>query len=120
MQVLPQLNAQTRIAELPESFYRRVSPQALNNPYLVAFSPALAELLDIDAELFQQQQLIDLLSGNETTADSNPIAMIYAGHQFGQYVPQLGDGRALMIGEIEDREGNSLGNTCRNSATGAR
>ena len=105
MSILPQLKAQTRISQLPDSFYRRVSPQALSNPYLVAFSPAVAELLDIDPALFQKQQLIDLLSGSAIAEGSDPIAMIYAGHQFGHFVSQLGDGRALMIGEITDSGG---------------
>ncbi len=105
MSILPQLKVQTRISQLPDSFYRRVSPQALSNPYLVAFSPAVAELLDIDPALFQKQQLIDLLSGSAIAEGSDPIAMIYAGHQFGHFVPQLGDGRALMIGEITDSGG---------------
>jgi uncharacterized protein YdiU (UPF0061 family) len=103
--MLSQLDTRTRIGRLPDSFYRRVSPQALTDPYLVAFSPAMAELFDIDPELFRQQHLIDLLSGNASPDNSDPIAMIYAGHQFGVYVPQLGDGRALTIGEIGDREG---------------
>ena len=105
MSILPQLKVQTRISQLPDSFYRRVNPQALSNPYLVAFSPAVAELLDIDPVLFQNQQLIDLLSGSAIAAGSDPLAMIYAGHQFGHFVPQLGDGRALMIGEIADSDG---------------
>ena len=105
MSILSQLKTQTRVSKLPEQFYRRVNPQALTNPYLVAFSPAVADLLDIDPALFQQQQLIDLLSGNAVAPGSEPIAMLYAGHQFGQYVPQLGGGRALMIGEISDASG---------------
>jgi hypothetical protein len=97
---------QTRVGQLPDSFYRRVNPQPLSNPYLVAFSPAVADLLDIDPVLFQDQQLINLLSGSEANLDSDPLAMIYAGHQFGHFVPQLGDGRALMIGEIADSKGS--------------
>ena len=100
MSILPQLNAQTRIGQLPDAFYKRVSPQTLNNPYLVAFSPAMAELLGIDPAQFEDQQLIDLLSGSSVMPGDDPIAMLYAGHQFGQFVSQLGDGRALMIGEI--------------------
>jgi uncharacterized protein YdiU (UPF0061 family) len=103
--ILPQLKVQTRVGQLPDSFYKRVDPQALSNPYLVAFSPVVAELLDIDPALFQNQQLIDLLSGSAVAPGSNPLAMIYAGHQFGHFVPQLGDGRALMIGEITDSSG---------------
>ncbi len=105
MSILPQLNTHTRVSQLPENFYRRVRPQALSNPYLVAFSPAVAELLDIDPLLFQNQQLIELFSGNTIVEGDDPIAMIYAGHQFGQYVPQLGDGRALMIGEVSGNDG---------------
>ena len=105
MSILPQLKVQTRVSQLPDSFYRQVNPQALSNPYLVAFSPAVAELLDIDPALFQNQQLIDLLSGSAIAPGSNPLAMIYAGHQFGHFVPQLGDGRAVMIGEITDSGG---------------
>lgn len=107
MSVLPQLKVQARVSRLPDSFYRRVDPQPLSNPYLVAFSPAVADLLDIDPLLFQDQQLVNLLSGGESSADSDPIAMLYAGHQFGHFVPQLGDGRALMIGEIADTGGSN-------------
>ena len=97
----------TRVHQLPQDFYRPVKPQPLNNPYLVAFSPAMAELLDIAPELFEQQALIDQLSGSLNQLDSNPIAMLYAGHQFGHFVPQLGDGRALLIGELKDRQQDS-------------
>lgn len=90
---------------MPESFYRRVQPQALKNPYLVAFSPAMAEILGIEPEDFRNSQLIEVLSGNRVPGNSDPIAMLYAGHQFGVFVPQLGDGRALMLGEIEDWDG---------------
>lgn len=100
MSILPQLRTQTRTGQLPDAFYKRVSPQALNNPYLVAFSPAMAELLGIDPIQFEDQPLIDLLSGSSVMPGDDPIAMLYAGHQFGQFVSQLGDGRALMIGEI--------------------
>ena len=100
MSILPQLHTQTRIGQLPDAFYRRVAPQALNSPYLVAFSPVMAELLGIDPAQFEDQQLIGLLSGSSVMPGDDPIAMIYAGHQFGQYVSQLGDGRALVIGEI--------------------
>ena len=93
----------TRVHQLPKSFYRSVKPQPLNNPYLVAFSPAMAELFDLSEDFFNQQSLVDQLSGHGC-ADDDPIAMLYAGHQFGQFVPQLGDGRALLIGELKDRQ----------------
>jgi uncharacterized protein YdiU (UPF0061 family) len=91
----------TRMHQLPGEFYRSVVPEPLNNPYLVAFSPAMAELLDLSPEIFNQQSLVDQLSGHLAESGSNPIAMLYAGHQFGHFVPQLGDGRAVLIGELE-------------------
>jgi len=101
------LNSNTRYSNLPDSFYRRVKPQPLNNPYLVSFSPVMAELLDIDAEKLKSTEFIEIFSGNRLINSSEPIAMIYSGHQFGQYVPQLGDGRALMLGEIDGKDGNT-------------
>ena len=65
----------------------------------------MAEILNIDPQEFNNSQLIEVLSGNRVPDNSAPIAMIYAGHQFGVFVPQLGDGRALMLGEIEGCDG---------------
>ncbi len=101
------LKTNTRYSSLPDSFYRRVKPEPLNNPYLLSFSPQVAELLDIDPEYIESPEFTDIFTGNQLANGSDPIAMIYSGHQFGQYVPQLGDGRALMLGEIEGRDGNS-------------
>ncbi len=67
----------------------------------------MAELLDIDPEYIESPEFTGTFSGNQLANSSDPIAMIYSGHQFGQYVPQLGDGRALMLGEIEGRDGNT-------------
>ncbi len=102
---LPQLNPDFRVKSLPESFYEKVRPQALSNPYLVAFSPVMADLLGIEPEQFQDASLIEMLSGSRIAENSDPLAMLYAGHQFGVYVPQLGDGRAMTLGEIEGKEG---------------
>ena len=101
------LNSNTRYSNLPDSFYRRVKPQPLNDPYLVSFSPVVAELLDIEEDKLKTTEFIEIFSGNRLINGSDPIAMIYSGHQFGQYVPQLGDGRALMLGEIDGKDGNT-------------
>ena len=101
------LNSITRYSSLPESFYRRVKPQPLSHPHLVSFSPVMAELLDIDQEYIDSPEFVEIFTGNRLVNGSNPIAMIYSGHQFGQYVPELGDGRALMLGEIDDKDGNT-------------
>ena len=101
------LNSITRYSSLPESFYRRVKPQPLSDPHLVSFSPVMAELLDIDQEYIDSPEFVEIFTGNRLVNGSNPIAMIYSGHQFGQYVPELGDGRALMLGEIDGKDGNT-------------
>jgi len=101
------LNSITRYSSLPESFYRRVKPQPLSDPHLVSFSPVMAELLDIDEEYIDSPEFVEIFTGNRLVNGSNPIAMIYSGHQFGQYVPELGDGRALMLGEIDGKDGNT-------------
>lgn len=104
---LDDLNTDTRILSLPESFYRRVKPSALKNPYLVSFSPAMAELLDIDPDYMHSEEMIQTLSGNRLVRGVEPVATIYSGHQFGQYVSQLGDGRALTYGEVLGRDGQA-------------
>ena len=100
------LKSNTRYSTLPESFYRRVKPQPLNNPYLLSFSPQIAELLDVDPDQLGRPEFTDIFTGNQLVNGKDPIAMIYSGHQFGQYVPELGDGRALMLGEIEAKDGD--------------
>lgn len=91
-------------AALPARFYAEVSPAAVANPQRVIFNRPLAEALGLDADLMERHAAA-LLSGNELAEDAKPIAMAYAGHQFGQFVPQLGDGRAILLGEIEGRDG---------------
>ncbi len=91
---------------LPESFYSRVSPQALRNPCLINFNPRVAALIDLDLEQAQNGSLVDYFSGKTLLPGSQPIATVYAGHQFGSYMPQLGDGRALLLGEVRTRYGN--------------
>ena len=91
-------------ASLPSHFYVRVSPTAVANPELVIFNRPLAEQLGIEPGAFEPRAAA-LFSGNELADDTIPIAMAYAGHQFGHFVPQLGDGRAHLLGEIRDRDG---------------
>ena len=105
MSILPNLISETRYASLPDHFYRRVQPLPLNNPYLVSFSPSVAEILDIDPTSITTTEFTEVFTGNRLINGSDPIATVYSGHQFGQYVPQLGDGRALVLGEVEDSEG---------------
>src|SRR5687767_13669495 len=91
-------------ASLPPRFFARVSPTAVANPGLVIFNRALAEHLGLDPAIVEPRGA-SLFSGNELAEDSVPIAMAYAGHQFGHFVPQLGDGRAILLGELKAPDG---------------
>ena len=87
-------------ARLPSQFYARVSPTKVREPRLVKVNGALAELLGIDPEKLAGPEATEILSGNALPAGADPIALAYAGHQFGSFVPQLGDGRAILLGEV--------------------
>lgn len=91
-------------ASLSSRFFVRVPPTTVADPKLVIFNRPLAEQLGLDPTAIESRAAA-LFSGNEVADDSTPIAMAYAGHQFGHFVPQLGDGRAILLGEIKDREG---------------
>lgn len=101
------MTSEIRYTSLPEHFYRRVRPVPLSNPYLVSFSPTMAEILDIDPASIATPEFTEVFTGNRLLDGSDPIATVYSGHQFGQYVDQLGDGRALVLGEVEDKDGTS-------------
>lgn len=92
-------------AQLPERFFAPVYPEPVEGPTLLKFNEALAQELGIDADLSDPQRLAAILAGNVVPAGAMPIAMAYAGHQFGSFVPQLGDGRAILLGEVIDRNG---------------
>lgn len=91
-------------AALPPRFYAPVKPTTVANPQLVIFNRSLAEELELDPNIIEPHAAA-MFSGNELAEDSTPIAMAYAGHQFGNFVPQLGDGRAILLGERKDRGG---------------
>ncbi|MEM6973530.1 MAG: YdiU family protein [Pseudomonadota bacterium] len=92
-------------ARLPERFFVRVSPAPAPAPRLLQLNRPLAEELGLDPERLESPEGVDLLAGHRVATGSEPIAMAYAGHQFGNWVPQLGDGRAILLGEVIDREG---------------
>ena len=91
-------------AALPEAFYTRVQPAAVKEPRLLAWNEALAGELGLDAPALRPIAH-QVFSGQQLPEDADPIAMAYAGHQFGHFVPALGDGRALLLGELRDRNG---------------
>jgi uncharacterized protein YdiU (UPF0061 family) len=94
----------TYARELP-GFYEACQPEAARAPVLLYFNRALAEALRLDLADLDPAALAAMFSGNALPEGAQPIAQAYAGHQFGQFSPQLGDGRALLIGEVIDRHG---------------
>ncbi|HEX2147642.1 MAG TPA: YdiU family protein, partial [Pseudorhizobium sp.] len=92
-------------ARLPERFYAAVYPEPVEGPVLLKFNEALAEELGIEADVSDPQRLAAIFAGNVVPQGATPLAMAYAGHQFGSFVPQLGDGRAILLGEVVDRNG---------------
>ncbi len=91
---------------LPESFFRRVKPEKMPSTNLILVNQKLSENLNLDFDWLQKTDGINFLSGQNLIKGSQPISLAYAGHQFGSFVPQLGDGRAILLGEVKDKKGN--------------
>src|SRR6187402_1975565 len=92
-------------ARLPQRFYSRVDPTPVPAPRLVKINVELARKLGLDPEALASPEGVEILAGNRVAEGSEPLAMAYAGHQFGHFVPQLGDGRANLIGEVFGKDG---------------
>jgi uncharacterized protein YdiU (UPF0061 family) len=88
-----------------EGFYVPCLPSAVPEPSLIKLNHALAEELGTDPESLTTTSGVEMLAGNALPQGASPLAQAYAGHQFGQFSPQLGDGRALLLGEVIDRNG---------------
>ncbi len=102
---LDQLRLENTYAHLGEAFGTPVRPTPLPQPYPVAYNPDVAELLGLEAQP-QDSGWVELVSGQVPHPTGQPFAMVYSGHQFGVYVPRLGDGRAVLLGEARDASGN--------------
>ena len=85
-------------AKLPERFYARVNPTPVAAARLVKLNVELALSLGLDPEELQSERGAAILAGNVVAEGSEPLAIAYAGHQFGHFVPRLGDGRANLLG----------------------
>jgi uncharacterized protein YdiU (UPF0061 family) len=92
-------------ARLPERFYARLHPTPVVAPRLVKVNVELARSLGLDPDALASQQGVEILAGNRVAEGAEPLALAYAGHQFGYFVPQLGDGRAILLGEVKGRNG---------------
>ncbi len=107
MKTLEQLRFSNRFAKLPGAFYSRVQPLPLQQPHLASFNVAAAELIELDPRQAERPEFVDLFGGARLHPASEPLAALYAGHQFGHYVPQLGDGRAILLGEVRGAAGQA-------------
>lgn len=92
-------------SQLPEHFFARQEPSRVPAPKLIRLNVGLAEKLAIDVAWLESPDGVAMLAGNAIPAGAEPIAQAYAGHQFGGFVPQLGDGRALLLGEVIGADG---------------
>lgn len=88
---------------LGDSFYKDKIPDKVQNPQLIIFNDKLAQELDLKCD---KNDLANIFSGNKLLENSKPISLVYAGHQFGNFVPQLGDGRSVLLTEIADKNNN--------------
>ena len=96
---------QNTYAALPANFFARVAPTPVTSPRLIKLNRPLARHLGLDPELLDSPEGAEILAGKRVPDGADPIAMAYAGHQFGHFVPQLGDGRAILLGEVIDADG---------------
>ena len=92
-------------ARLPERFFARLAPTRVNAPRLIRLNRDLAVHLRLDPDWLASPEGVAILAGNRVPEGAAPMALAYAGHQFGHFVPQLGDGRAILLGEVVDRDG---------------
>jgi len=105
MKNIEELSFDNTYTRLPEVFYERVRPTPFPNPHVVSSNPSAAALIDLDPAELKRSDFAEYACGAKLWPGSDPIAMLYSGHQFGHYVPQLGDGRAILLGEVINAKG---------------
>jgi len=92
-------------AELPPAFYTRLMPTPLPSPHFIAASAPAAALVGLDVADLARPDFVEVFTGNKVAARSQPLAAVYSGHQFGVWAGQLGDGRAITLGDIATASG---------------
>ncbi|QPJ63503.1 MAG: YdiU family protein [Candidatus Nitronauta litoralis] len=105
MNAFNELNFKNRFVQLGEDYFQAKPPVPVNSPYLVSFNREAAALIDLDLSKIEKSKLAEYFSGNLALSGATPLAMAYSGHQFGSYNPQLGDGRGLLLGEVQNERG---------------
>jgi len=93
-------------AALPPAFYTRLMPTPLPAPYFVAASAQAAALVGLDAQALANEDFVAAFTGNSVPARAQPLAAVYSGHQFGVWAGQLGDGRAILLGQLATADGH--------------
>lgn len=94
------LPVENTFATLPPAFYTRLHPTPVPAPYLVCASDSSAAMIDLDPREFQSDEFVQVFAGNRSLPGSIPLAAVYSGHQFGLWAGQLGDGRAILLGDV--------------------
>lgn len=102
---LEQLKLDNRFASLGEAYFSRLPPSPFPDLELASYSPAAAALLDLGETELRRPEFTRRMTGLDAWPGSEPLAQLYAGHQFGVWVPQLGDGRAILLGEVLNEAG---------------
>ena len=105
MTAAPGIPFDNSYARLPEHFFSRLQPTPVSHPGPIRVNTTLAKFLNIDADWLASAEGTNVLAGNVVPGGAEPIATVYAGHQFGNYNPQLGDGRAILLGEVLANDG---------------
>ncbi len=101
MNTLKTLSFKNQFFQLGGEYYQLKNPTPVANPSLVCFSSEVAQQMGINPNEFQNPEMVEYLAGNKLIPNTKPLAMVYSGHQFGVYNPQLGDGRGLLLGETQ-------------------
>jgi len=107
MKTLENLGLKHSFFELGPEFFQAKLPDPVSDPYLIDGNPDVAEMIGLDPAEIEKKDFIDYFSGNRPLPGAQPLAMVYSGHQFGAYNPQLGDGRGVLLGEMENSQGQT-------------
>jgi uncharacterized protein YdiU (UPF0061 family) len=100
------LKLENHYARLPADFYTAMPAEKVGEaPQLIHANPAAATLIDLDPITFTDPRFLEVVSGHRPLEGFAPLAMVYSGHQFGVWAGQLGDGRALLIGQVRNARG---------------
>jgi uncharacterized protein YdiU (UPF0061 family) len=102
LEIDPGLTWQNSFAALGEDFYTRLEPRPLDSPYWIGRSNSVARELGLDDRWLYSDELLEAACGNRPIAGTKPLASVYSGHQFGVWAGQLGDGRAILLGETSN------------------